>query len=122
MRPTHFPGFMPWTMNLGCLLLLALAIALLVFWLVKRRNGDFPKGAHHHGWHPTPPPFAPQPPSAALQVLDERLARGDIDVDDYLTRRAALLGDRPNGSEFRPAPPAPEQPRTDSPEGGNETA
>jgi putative membrane protein len=30
--------------------------------------------------------------SDARAVLDERLARGDIDIDEYRTRRSLLLG------------------------------
>lgn len=46
---------------------------------------------------PPPPGFfpgAPAPPAATsnpLQVLDERLARGEIDEADYQSRRALLL-------------------------------
>lgn len=29
-------------------------------------------------------------PRSALRILDERLARGDIDVEEYRARRAAL--------------------------------
>ncbi|MDQ7991876.1 MAG: hypothetical protein AAGC63_07325 [Propionicimonas sp.] len=105
MRHSPFPGGLSWLMHFGTMLLLALGIALLVIWLVKRRKHNHHPGAHHPGWQPGSPPFPPQPPqppSSALQILDERLARGDIDVDDYLTRRAALLGNRPNGTEFNP--------------------
>lgn len=31
-------------------------------------------------------------PSSALGILDERLARGDIDVDEYTSRRNVLSG------------------------------
>ena len=34
----------------------------------------------------------PPPPVDPLQVLGERLARGDIDPEDYLRRRALLTG------------------------------
>lgn len=107
--PFH-SGFAFW--HFGSMLLLGLAIALLVIWLLKRRKGGQPHHLNHQGWHAGPPPFPPQPPSSALQILEERLARGDIDVDDYLSRRAALLGDRPNGTEFTPGtqPPQPPDP------------
>ena len=113
--PFH-SGLMFW--NFGSMLLLALAVALLVLWLLKRKGGPRHHSAHHPGWQPGPPPFPPQPSSSALQILEERLARGDIDVDDYLSRRSALLGDRPNGTEFNPGgpPEAPEAPRAVRPE------
>jgi len=116
--PFH-SGFMIW--HFGSMLLLAIAATLLVLWLLKRRNGGHlhPQHAQHHGWQPGPQPFPPQPPSNALQILEERLARGEIDVEDYLSRRAALLGDRPNGTEFNPGqqpPQPPEPPRAARPE------
>ncbi len=49
-----------------------------------------------HNAHPTgaalaPPPVAPtSPPSDPRQVLSERLARGDIEIDDYRARLDAL--------------------------------
>ena len=36
---------------------------------------------------PTPPPSSP-----ALQVLDDRYARGDIDREEFLQRKQDLLG------------------------------
>lgn len=56
------------------------------------------------GLGPVPPrPMAPP----ALQVLDERLARGEIEIDDYLNRKAALLGGVPSPAEWRPGPTEP---------------
>lgn len=44
----------------------------------------------------------PPPPVDPLQVLGERLARGDIDPEDYLRRRALLTGaDRSVRSDTR---------------------
>ncbi len=37
---------------------------------------------------------APLPPRTGEQVLDERLARGEIDVDEYTARRAVLRSAR----------------------------
>lgn len=50
----------------------------------------------------TPPGLRPD----ALAILDERLARGDIDVGDYEARRRALLGDQGSG----PVTEGPESP------------
>ena len=36
------------------------------------------------------PASAQQPPKAARELLDDRLARGEIDLDEYKARRAAL--------------------------------
>ena len=127
----HMPGFHPFfglISGLFCLALglaVAVAITFFVMALFKKRGKGFggrggwgrggwgPGGAgmpggprHHHG---------PRPPFEALRLLDERLARSEIDVDDYLARRSVLLGDSPNGTEYRPSdygePPMPEPPR-----------
>ena len=36
------------------------------------------------------PPQAPAAPTTARSVLDERLARGEVDVEEYRRRRAVL--------------------------------
>lgn len=64
---------------LGALVLITL-ITLLVIFLVRRGKT-----------HPAPTVFRPSLPPA-LQLLDERLARGEIEIDDYLNRKAAMLG------------------------------
>lgn len=103
----------------GTLLLLGL-LALLVIYLVRKSNGkkfEF-LGANPMGGGPQHhrPPMPP-----ALQILDERLANGDIEVEDYMTRKAALLGERnPAANEWTPqasTPPSPQaaQPPTDDP-------
>lgn len=121
----HFPGGFPFFWHFGAMALLTIAAVLLVLWLLKRRKTG-PMGFAGPPWHgPHPghpgahagPPMPPQP-GDALRILDERLARGDIDVDDYLARRSALLGDRPtgtNGTEFTP-PPDPGEPRRGEPD------
>lgn len=58
----------------GIWALVAVAIAALI-----RRPGSL--GA---------PPAAPRPSTSAEQILAERLARGDIDADEYRTRMDAL--------------------------------
>ncbi|HQZ00321.1 MAG TPA: hypothetical protein PKV13_05595 [Propionicimonas sp.] len=89
---------------LGTLTLLGL-LALLILFLIKRAKGrggpGGPKGfAGHHHRPPMPP---------ALQILDERLANGEIEIDDYVARRAAMLGTQPNENEWTP-PPTPQPP------------
>lgn len=113
----HMPGFHPFfgiISGLFCLALglaVAVAITFAVMALFKKRGKGFggrggwggpggpgmpggPGPRHHHG---------PRPPFEALRLLDERLARSEIDVDDYLARRSVLLGERPNGTEYRPS-------------------
>jgi putative membrane protein len=71
--------------------LLVLAIILIVR-AITHRN----RWAGHPGTAstmPAPPKGAPPgfpPGGSAEQILAERLARGDIDVDDYHRRLAAL--------------------------------
>lgn len=55
----------------------------------------------------------------AQRILDERLARGEIGIDEYLARSAALRGERPNGTQYRPDEPSddgpPAEPDEDEP-------
>ena len=91
-------------------LLAALAYKLAVKkgWVRKpRQHGRGPFG--HRG-----EPGGPQPhqPHDALRILDERLARGEIEIEDYKARRDALTGNSypPFQQPPRPedsAPPAP---------------
>lgn len=98
---------------IGTLVVLGL-LALLVIYLVKRAKGGKvgpgPMGHAHHR-----PPMPP-----ALQILDERLARGEIEVEDYMTRKSALLGNAdPGANEWTPQqpPPRPDAPKPEG-EGG----
>lgn len=131
----HMPSFNPFLGIISGLLCLAVALAVavgitfLVMALVKkRRKAFFGEGeTGPGGWRPGGPwghgpghrhhGHGPRPPFEALRILDERLARSEIDVDDYLTRRTVLLGDRPNGTEYDPGdfgehhePPRPPHP------------
>ena len=74
-----------WAMAVMCIvfavvLLGALTIAILTLLLQK--------GHLQHAQ--VAPPGAPAPD--ALRVLDDRLARGEIDTDDYKARRDVLKG------------------------------
>jgi putative membrane protein len=80
-----------------------MALMMAVFWggliwlgiALLRRTGN---PAHPHSALPAPPPpeppMAPHRPSPA-DILAERLARGEIDPDDYRQRLAALQGGGP---------------------------
>ena len=110
----HFPGH---GMNgsgmlfgmlgfIGTIVLLGL-ITLLVVYLIKRNKdtAGSPAGFGHPHQRPPMPP--------AVQILDERLARGEIEVEDYMTRKAALLGaSGPVSNEWTPQP-TPAAPATD---------
>jgi len=79
------------------LLLLVLVAVLVLLWRALQRGS----GPVAPRW--SPPPEAP--PTGPEQILADRLARGEIDVDDYHRRLAALRGDQPP-----PPPPAPPKP------------
>lgn len=64
-------------------LLVIAAIVLLIVALTKRDKNVV-------AGRPAPQPPVAVPPSQ--QILDDRLARGDISVADYQARKAALLG------------------------------
>ncbi len=101
---------------IGTLVVLTL-ITLFIVYLVRRAKGKKfgPGGPGPVGHRPMMPP--------ALQVLDERLARGEIEVEDYMTRKAALLGSNgPVANEWVPqAAPTP-PPEAPQPEGEGDTA
>ena len=74
-------------------------VAALVFfgilaWVVV----SIPRQRDQHGVGVTQPPPAASS-DAALRVLDERLARGEIEVDEYTRRRDLLKG---NGAKTGP--------------------
>ena len=62
----------------GIWALVAVAIAALI------------RRPHSPGAPPAVPPAASRPSSSAEQILAERLARGDIDPEEYRTRMDAL--------------------------------
>jgi putative membrane protein len=70
-------GLWGWLMmGVGGLLWIVVVVAVVV--LAVRYVGD----------RQAPPPAAQEP--SALELLDRRLARGEIDVDDYERRRDAM--------------------------------
>ncbi len=86
-------------MGLGMLLfwgVVALVVVALVRWVGQPGRGQ--SQGHDAGPSVSAPAAsagpAPSPaaPSGALQILDERFARGDITEEEYLRRRDVLLG------------------------------
>jgi uncharacterized membrane protein len=60
--------------------------------LVKKyRKGNL----HMPAFMPMAPNVESDPYLSALKLLNERLANGDIDVDEYYARRTALKGPDP---------------------------
>jgi hypothetical protein len=94
--------------SIGTVVLLAL-ITVGVIYLVKRakaKRGGVPGGPVHPGAMFGGHGRAPAGPNA-LFLLDQRLATGEIEVEDYLTRRSALLGEGgPAHNEWLPRPGA----------------
>jgi putative membrane protein len=66
------------------LVLIIVGIVLLVRYLAHR----YPAGGHFHAHAQVPPPTAV--PSGAMQILEERFARGEIDTDEFNARKEAL--------------------------------
>jgi uncharacterized membrane protein len=91
-------GAAPWTrvvvvgVWLALVLVVVAAVAVAVWFLARRGQRTTP------GWAPGVEATAPQPyassvtatGSGPLTILDERLARGEIDVDTYRAVRAEL--------------------------------
>jgi len=74
---------------------IAVAIAMIVFWgalaliiVTLLRHRAAPPGSVV----PVPGPGSPPPRPDALRILDERLARGEIDGDEYAWRRSLIEG------------------------------
>lgn len=85
--------------GIGSLIALAVLVALVVL-IIKLLKGWRPKG-RYAGWAPqAAAPAAPEDPTdSALRILNERLANGEIEVDDYYARRTALKGPDPHRPE-----------------------
>ena len=87
---------------------LLLGLAALAYKLAVKK-GWLPGRSHRGPRGPRPEPEAPhaQQPGGAQRILDERLARGEIEIDDYKARRDAL-----SGNSFPPfhQPPQPGHP------------
>lgn len=83
---------------MGGLWLILTAIAVLVLWWVLRRAG----GRASAGWAGGRSRVAPGPPLSApattpVEVLDLRLARGEVDLDTYRALRQELALTTPAG-------------------------
>lgn len=95
----------------GMVLFLAvlLGLAALAFKLA-RKKGWVParhRPVHGHRHEPGAPPPGQPGPWEALRILDERLARGDIEIADYHARREALTGAGYPPFQQPPTPPGP---------------
>ena len=72
--------------RLAVLVLIIVGIVLLVRYLSHR----YPAGGHYHAHGALPPGGGPGPQGSAMQILEERFARGEIDEQEFRTRREVL--------------------------------
>jgi uncharacterized membrane protein len=77
-----------WLLLIGAIVWLALVLTKLA-----RQADSTAPGAPPGATRPSQPPPPPQGPSP-LEVLDHRLAGGEIDLETYHQIRATLLGPR----------------------------
>ncbi len=84
-RGCSVPMLVPGLVSL--LVLAALVVAAVLIVRALRRNGGLrlPQGG----------PAQPDPVQNALLILNERLARGEVEIDDYYARLSALKGHDP---------------------------
>jgi putative membrane protein len=74
-----------WIMMLVVVALIVVGVILLVRGLSGRND-------HNQAGQPQGPPPAGPAPKNALQVLEERYARGEIDREEFVQRKQDLLG------------------------------
>ena len=75
---------------------ISMAVMMIAFWggvawvivTIVRHGAHTPDRHHSEPTPPTPPPLTP------TEILAERLARGEINVDEYRQRLAALQDQR----------------------------
>ena len=72
------------------LILLVIVVCILIFYFA--RSG----GAHHWGgnWNAASPGGFGDPSYSAMQILNERLAKGEIQKDEYEDKKNAILSGR----------------------------
>lgn len=102
-------------------LAILLGLAALAYKIARKKGWVSPRHRSGHGGHhrePGAPPPGPPGPGEALRILDERLARGEIEIPDYLARRDALTGTSYPPFHQPPSPPKPDGPAPDGPAPG----
>ncbi len=84
--------------GIGLLVVLALLVAGVVLG-VRLLRGWRPQGLAGLVPAAATAPAVERPTDSALRILGERLANGEIEVDDYYARRTALVGPDPHRPE-----------------------
>jgi len=83
-------GYWGWSFWWLCPLMMLFMILMFCagFFFLRRLSGD---GSRHWGSSPRPPA---DPRYSALDILDERFARGEIEQEEYAAKRSAILSGR----------------------------
>jgi putative membrane protein len=68
------------------MMLCMIVIFAVIFFLAR---GFYAHGGHH--WGRPPQMWGGDPSHSALQILNERYARGEIQKDEYTEKKAAIL-------------------------------
>ena len=77
--PGYDPTMWGWGMTMMFMMpLLCIGVAALIVWLVVRLMRQEPGGHGSSGQQ------------TAVRILEERLARGEIDLEEFRSRRAAI--------------------------------
>lgn len=84
-----------WGMGAGgviWMVIMLAVLALIVVGIVLLVRGLSGRNDYGQAGHPQGPPPSGAGPKTALQILEERYARGEIDQDEFLRRKQVLLG------------------------------
>lgn len=85
-----------WMGPLMMLFMMLIVAAVMYLWFARRPWGG---GPHHGGppWHMMERMWSP-PTHSAMQILNERFARGEIQTDEYQEKKAVILSGGPHSA------------------------
>jgi putative membrane protein len=73
------------------MMLCMIVFIAVIFFLARGLCGRGLCGHGCHHWGPPPQMWGSDPSHSALQILNERFARGEIQKDEYAEKKAAIL-------------------------------